>query len=108
MLRSSASLCPALLQLLPQTVALNQHILWISKFLLPLVPKPAKPILFALREPLDHFEVDLAAVFLHDHAESFPRLMPQAELFQLMQLDQHLFKALVKVDFPGVSWSRLG
>ena len=38
---SSASLCPALLQPLPQAVGLDQHILRISKLLLPLEAKPA-------------------------------------------------------------------
>jgi hypothetical protein len=79
LLRSSASLCPALLQLLPQAVGLDQHILRISKLLLPLVTKPAKisPVpLFALGEPLDQVEVDLGAVLLNDHAEGVPRLVP--------------------------------
>ena len=40
--RSSASLCPALLQLLPPAVALNQHILGISKLLLPLIAQAAE------------------------------------------------------------------
>jgi hypothetical protein len=39
-LRSSASLCPELLQLLPQPVGLDLHILRISKLLLALVVKP--------------------------------------------------------------------
>jgi hypothetical protein len=68
-LRSSASLCPALHQLLPQAVGLDQHILRISKLLLSLVAKPTKvcPVpLLALGEPLDQFEVDLGAVLLHD------------------------------------------
>jgi hypothetical protein len=75
--RSSASLCPALLQLLPQAVGLDQHILPISKLLLPLEAEPAKvgPVpFFALREPLDQFEVDLGAVLLHGHAEGLPGL----------------------------------
>jgi hypothetical protein len=41
---------------LPRAVGLDQHILWFSKLLLPLVSQPAKvgPVpLFALREPLD-------------------------------------------------------
>ena len=42
LLRSCASLCPALLHLLPQAVGLDQHVLRISKLLLPLVAKPAK------------------------------------------------------------------
>ena len=49
----------------------------ISKLLLPLDAQPAKvrpASLFALREPLDQFEVDLGAVLLRDHAESLPRL----------------------------------
>jgi len=64
LLQSSASLRPVLLQPLPQAVGLDQHILRISKLLLPLVVTPAKvgPVpLFALREPLDQFEVDLGA-----------------------------------------------
>jgi hypothetical protein len=105
-LRSSASPRPALPLLLPQAVGLDQHILRISKLLLPLVAKPDKvsPVsLFALREPLDQFEVDLGAVLLRDHAKGFSRLMPQAELFQLLQLAQHLFKAL---DSRLTIWAR--
>ena len=40
--RSPSSLCPALLQPLPEAVGLDQHTLRISKLLLPLVAKPAK------------------------------------------------------------------
>jgi len=58
-LRMSASAVPGASSLLPQAVDL-----------------------FALREPLDRFEVDLGAVLLHDHADSLPGLVPQAELFQ--------------------------
>ena len=75
---SSASLCPALLQLLPQAVGLDQHILRISKLLLPLVAKAAKVAPVSRSEPLDQFEVDLSAVLLHHHAESIPRLVPRA------------------------------
>ena len=67
----------ALLELVPDAVGLDQHILRISKLLLPLDAQPAKvrpASLFALREPLDQFEVDLGAVLLRDHAESLPRL----------------------------------
>jgi hypothetical protein len=42
LLRSSASLCPALLHALPQAVGLDQHILRISQLLLPHVAKSAK------------------------------------------------------------------
>ena len=42
LLQSSASLRPVLLQPLPQAVGLDQHILRISKLLLPLVVTPAK------------------------------------------------------------------
>ncbi len=42
LLRSSALLCPALLQLLPQAVRLDQHILRISKLVLRSWRKPAK------------------------------------------------------------------
>jgi hypothetical protein len=99
LLLRSASLCPTLLQLLLQVIGLDQHILRISKLFLPLVANPAKigPVsLFALREPLDKFEVDLGAVLLHDHAESLPRLAPHAEVFQFLQQAQHLFKALIE------------
>ena len=64
-----ALLCPALLQLLPQAVGLDQHILRISKLLLPLEAKPANvgPVpLFALREPLDQCKVGK----IHDHGLS--------------------------------------
>ena len=77
MLQRSAAPCPALLQLLPQAVGLDQYILRISKLLLPHVAKSAKvgPVpLFALREPLDQFEVDLGAVLLRDQTEGLPRL----------------------------------
>jgi hypothetical protein len=89
LLWNSASLCPALLQLLAQAVGVDQHILRISKLLLPLVAQPAKvrPIpLFAFGEPLDQFEVDLGAVLLNDHAEGFPPLVPKVEFGQLLQL----------------------
>jgi hypothetical protein len=108
--RSSASLCPAPLQLLPQAIGLDQHILRISKLLLPLVAEPAKvgPVaLLTLREPLDQFKVNLGAVLLHHHAEGLPRLLPQAERFELLQLAEDLFKALVKLveDFVELQFS---
>jgi hypothetical protein len=52
LLGTFASRCSALLQLLPQAVGLDQHILRISKLLLPLVARSAKvgPVsLLALR-----------------------------------------------------------
>jgi hypothetical protein len=58
---------------LPQAVGLDQHILRISKLLLPLVSKPAKvgPVpLFTLREPLDQFEVDFGALGKNAATES--------------------------------------
>jgi hypothetical protein len=42
------------------------------------------------------FEVDLGAGLLHRHAEGLPSLVPQAELFQLLQLAEGLFKALIE------------
>jgi hypothetical protein len=98
LLRSSAVAGLALLQLLPQAVGLDQQILRISKLLLRLVAKPAKvgPILlFALREPVDQFEVDLGAVLLHDYAEGLPRLVPLAQLLKVLG-HRHLFKTLVE------------
>jgi hypothetical protein len=74
----------ALLELLPQAIRLDQHIVRISKLLLSLVAKPAKvgPVpLFALGEPLDQFKIDLGAILLHHHAERLPRLVAKAELF---------------------------
>jgi hypothetical protein len=100
LLQSSASLRPVLLQPLPQVVGLDQHTLRISKLLLPLVAKPAKvgPVpRFALGEPPDQFEVDLGAVLLYHHAVRLPRLVPEAELFQQLQIGPDLFKALVEV-----------
>ena len=58
LLGTFASRWSALLQLLPQAVGLDQHILRISKLVLPLEAEAAKvgPVsLFALREPLDRF-----------------------------------------------------
>ena len=85
MLRSSAWLCPALLQLLPQAVDLVEHSVRISKLLLPLVAKPAKggPLpLFALSEALDQFIVDLGRGSpLPIRRRALPRLVSQAELF---------------------------
>jgi hypothetical protein len=71
---------PALLRLPAEAAGFNQHILRISKLLLPLVAKPAKvgPVpLLALCEPLDQFEVDLGAVLFHDHAEGFHGWCPK-------------------------------
>ena len=88
-----------------------QHILRISKLLLRLVAEPANvgPVpLFALREPLDQFEVDFGAVLLDADAKDLPRLVPQAEFLQLLQLGEDLFEALidrvkdlVKAQLPG-------
>jgi hypothetical protein len=78
-LRSSASLCPTLLQLLLQPVGLDQHILRVSKFLLPLVEQPAKvcPVsLLALRKSLDQSEVDFGAVAPQRSRGGLPRLAP--------------------------------
>jgi hypothetical protein len=71
--------CAALRLPLSQAVGLISASLRISKLLLPLVAKPAKagPVsLFALGEPVDHFEVDLGAALIHDRAESLPPLVP--------------------------------
>jgi hypothetical protein len=62
--RSSASPCPALLQLLPPAVALNQHILGISKLLLPLIAQAAEVLSSRSASPLDQFEVDLGRLLL--------------------------------------------
>jgi hypothetical protein len=94
LLLRSASLCPAFRHLLPQAVGLDQYILRISKLLLPLLTKPAKvrPVsFFALREPPDQFEVDVGAALLHLYAEGLPRLRPQMELSQQLQVAQHMF-----------------
>jgi hypothetical protein len=66
LLRSSQSLCRALLELLSQAVGFDQHILRISQLLLPHVAKSAKvgPVpLFALGEPPDQFEIDLGRFY---------------------------------------------
>jgi hypothetical protein len=59
LLLRSLSLRSVLLHLLPQAIGLDQHILRISKLLLPLVAKPAKvgPALRASASPLDQCEV---------------------------------------------------
>ena len=98
-LRSSAALCWRLLHPLPQTVSLDQHILGISILLFPLLAQPAKvsPVaLLTLLQPLDQFEVDLGTRLLNHHRKGFPRLAPQDELFQFLQLMQNLFKAVVE------------
>ncbi len=48
---------------------------------------------FALREPLDQFEVDLGTRLLNHRLPGFPGLPPQAELFHLLQQEYDLFKA---------------
>jgi hypothetical protein len=112
LLRSWSSLWPAFLHLLPQAVGLDQHILRTSK--LPLEAKPAKvgPVpLFAFREPLNQFEVDLG-VLLDDHAEGLPTAGAPGRDFQY--LPEVPLEGLVEVvedfvdrSFPTECWLRL-
>jgi hypothetical protein len=82
LLLSSRRYEPALLQLPPLAVGLEQRILRISKLLRPIVAQPAKCVqsLCSRSASSSQFEADLGAVLLHGHAEGVQGLVREVDL----------------------------